>query len=117
MRSLVHDALAVSLLLLPEHPVAESKLLSLCNSNAPAIAFSLRGVEYDDADMRDLIGARAAGECTCKNAATENAKPTGSTCACGARPASELPSSKTPLYLHVLHLLTPARCLQLRKGL
>ena len=36
-----------------------------------------------------MTGARPAGECTCDRAATENVKPSGSTCACGARPASE----------------------------
>ena len=39
-----------------------------------------------------ILGARPAGECTCDRAAQENAKPAGSTCACGARPASTPPS-------------------------
>ena len=37
------------------------------------------------------LGARPAGECTCDRAATENSKVAGSTCSCGARPASESP--------------------------
>ena len=37
----------------------------------------------------NLVGARPAGACTCDRAAAENAKPAGSTCACGARPAGK----------------------------
>ena len=52
-----------------------------------------------------MIGARPAGQCTCERAATENTKPAGSTCACGARPASEstapfILSSAPRLYFH-----------------
>ena len=50
-----------------------------------------------------MTGARPAGKCTCERAATENSKPAGSTCACGARPASE---SITPFLLYSAPLCT-----------
>ena len=58
--------------------------------STPAIVFlSWRGLEYQNTNESNLAGARPAGECTCERAATENAKPAGSTCTCGARPAGK----------------------------
>lgn len=59
------------------------------------------------------VGARPAGECTCDRASTENAKVTGSTCSCGARPAGKL--HPVPC-LSWNPTLTPRRCLQLRES-
>lgn len=70
--------------------------LALTTTSPPLLLVSDREVWiFIDADMINLIGARPVGECTCERAATENAKPAGSTCACGARPASE--STSKPL--------------------
>lgn len=50
-RLLVRDALAVSLVLLSKQTLLRGARYPFCNSSAPAIAFSVEDLEYDDADM------------------------------------------------------------------
>ena len=101
-RFLVRDALAVSRLASPIHTRCScGELILSNNSTAPHAAFSIRGLECHDPDRSDSIGARPAGQCTCERAKDENAKLTGSTCACGARPASEsILNALSPLIPH-----------------
>lgn len=47
----MRDALAVSLVLLSKQTLLRGARYPFCNSSAPAIAFSVEDLEYDDADM------------------------------------------------------------------